>query len=105
MFKFVLGITMKLYLYTFILFSQLLIASEKNERDDIKRTLVEYLQSIDQKIASRISEHFYLTEEVGTEVLFSVLARVLPVNSVIWMSSNPFSKSGQMHNQKHTTLT
>lgn len=59
MFKFVLGKTMKLYLYTFILFSQLLIASEKNERDDIKRTLVEYLQSIDQKNASRISEHFY----------------------------------------------
>ena len=59
MFKFVLGITMKLYLYTFILFSQLLIASEKNERDNIKRTLVEYLQSIDQKNASRISKHFY----------------------------------------------
>ena len=37
--------------------------------------------------------------------LFSVLVRVLPVNSVIWMSSNPFSKSGQVHNQKHTTLT
>ena len=50
---------MKLYLFTFILFSQLLIANEKNERDDIKRSLVEYLQSIDQKNASRISEHFY----------------------------------------------
>lgn len=50
---------MKLYLFTFILFSQLLIDSEKNERDDIKRTLVEYLQSIDQKNASRISKHFY----------------------------------------------
>ena len=53
------GVTMKLYLFTFILFSQLLIASEKNERDNVKRTLVEYLQSIDQKKASRISEHFY----------------------------------------------
>ena len=50
---------MKLYLFTFILFSQLLIANEKNERDDIKRSLVEYLQSIDQKNASRISKHFY----------------------------------------------
>jgi len=59
MIKFVMGVTMKLYLFTFILFSQLLIASEKNERDNIKRTLVEYLQSIDQKNASRISEHFY----------------------------------------------
>ena len=46
---------MKLYVY--FTFSQLLIASEKNERDDIKRTL-EHLQSIDQKM-SRISEHFY----------------------------------------------
>ena len=50
---------MKLYFFTFILFSQLLIANEKNERDDIKRSLVEYLQSIDQKNASRISKHFY----------------------------------------------
>ena len=50
---------MKLYLFTFILFSQSLIANEENERDDIKRSLVEYLQSIDQKNASRISEHFY----------------------------------------------
>ena len=50
---------MKLYLFTFILFSQSLIANEKNERDDIKRSLVEYLQSIDQKNASRISKHFY----------------------------------------------
>jgi len=50
---------MKLYLFTFILFSQLPIANEKNERDDIKRSLVEYLQSIDQKNASRISKHFY----------------------------------------------
>ena len=50
---------MKLYLFTFILFSQSLIANEENERDDIKRSLVEYLQSIDQKNASRISKHFY----------------------------------------------
>ena len=50
---------MKLYLFTFILFSQLLVANEKNERDDIKQSLVEYLQSIDQKNASRISKHFY----------------------------------------------
>ena len=50
---------MKLYFFTFILFSHLLIANEKNERDDIKRSLVEYLQSIDQKNASRISKHFY----------------------------------------------
>ena len=42
-----------------MLFSQSLIANEENERDDIKRSLVEYLQSIDQKNASRISEHFY----------------------------------------------
>ena len=59
MFKFVLGITMKLYLYTFIIFGQLLIASEKNERDDIKGSLMEYLQSIDQKDPSMISKHFY----------------------------------------------
>ena len=50
---------MKLYLFTFILFSQLLVANEKNERNDIKQSLVEYLQSIDQKNASRISKHFY----------------------------------------------
>ena len=50
---------MKLYLFTFILFSQLLVANEKNERDDIKQSLVEYLQSIDQKNVSRISKHFY----------------------------------------------
>ena len=50
---------MKLYLFTFILFSQSLIANEENERDDIKRSLVEYLQSIDQKNASTISKHFY----------------------------------------------
>ena len=50
---------MKLYLFTFMLFSQSLIANEKNERDDIKRSLVEYLQSIDQKNASRISKHFH----------------------------------------------
>ena len=42
-----------------MLFSQSLIANEENERDDIKRSLVEYLQSIDQKNASRISKHFY----------------------------------------------
>ena len=50
---------MKLYLFTFILFSQSLIANEENERDDIKRSLVEYLQSIDQKNDSRISKHYY----------------------------------------------
>ena len=50
---------MKLYLFTFILFSQLLMANEKNERDDIKQSLVEYLQSIDQKNVSSISKHFY----------------------------------------------
>ena len=50
---------MKLFLFTFMLFSQSLIANEENERDDIKRSLVEYLQSIDQKNASRISKHFY----------------------------------------------
>lgn len=50
---------MKLYLYTFIIFGQLLIASEKNERDDIKGSLMEYLQSIDQKNPSMISKHFY----------------------------------------------
>ena len=50
---------MKLDLFTFILFSQLLIANEKNEIDDIKRSLVEYLRSIDQKNASGISKHFY----------------------------------------------
>ena len=37
----------------------MLIVNEKNERDDIKRSLVEYLQSIDQKNASTISKHFY----------------------------------------------
>ena len=59
MIKFVMGVTMKLYLFTLVLFSQLLMASEKNERDNIKRTLVEYLQSIDQKNVSSISKHFY----------------------------------------------
>ena len=50
---------MKLYLFTFILFSHSLIANEENEREYIKQSLVEYLQSIDQKNASRISKHFY----------------------------------------------
>ena len=35
------------------------MANEKNERDDIKQSLVEYLQSIDQKNVSSISKHFY----------------------------------------------
>jgi len=50
---------MKLYLFTLVLFSQLLMAIDKNERDDIKQSLVEYLQSIDQKNVSSISKHFY----------------------------------------------
>jgi len=53
------GVTMKLYLFTLVLFSQLLMAIDKNERDDIKQSLVEYLQSIDQKNVSSISKHFY----------------------------------------------
>ena len=59
MIKFVMGVTMKLYLFTLVLFSQLLMAIDKNERDDIKQSLVEYLQSIDQKNVSSISKHFY----------------------------------------------
>ena len=64
--------------FVFIFFSQLLIASEKNERDNIKRTLVEYLQTIDEKKnASGFSQNtfIFLTEEVGTEGLFSVLGK------------------------------
>ena len=105
MIKFVVGVTMKLYLFTFMLFSQLLIASVKNDRDNIKRTLVEYLQSIDQKNASRISEHFYFDRRGWDRGPVFCFGEGTTREFSDWMSSNPFSKSGQMNNQKHTTLT
>ena len=70
-----------LLISTFI--CQNLIANQDEERLAVENKLREYLESIDQKNASRISEHFYFDRKGWDRGPVFCLVRVRLANSVM----------------------